>query len=156
MLPEDVSGDRAQVAFDSAGEGPVLLDLPLRRGGTARLSPLICFEDTVPATARASARGADILVSISNDAWFDGSCEALQHHAEAAFRAGGAFTLFRTRTVTVSCGQCGGSGAIVLERVTTDGVAGVRLVSDACPRCHGSGHAERRIDTIYTVTRSSP
>jgi len=76
--------------------------------------------------------------------------------AESAFRAGGAFTLFRTRTVTVSCGQCGGSGAIVLERVTTDGVAGVRLVSDACPRCHGSGHAERRIDTIYTVTRSSP
>ena len=71
----------------AAGEGPVLLDLPLRRGGTARLSPLICFEDTVPATARASAREADILVSISNDAWFDGSCEALQHHAEAAFRA---------------------------------------------------------------------
>ena len=48
--------------------------------GEALVSPLICFEDTVPATARASARGADVLLSISNDAWFEGTCEAAQHH----------------------------------------------------------------------------
>lgn len=75
----------------AAGAGPVLLPVA-RRGaeaaeGEALVSPLICFEDTVPATARASARGADVLLSISNDAWFEGTCESEQHHAEAAFRA---------------------------------------------------------------------
>ena len=67
--------------------------LPVARRGAegpddaALVSPLICFEDTVPATARASARGADVLLSISNDAWFEGTCESAQHHVEAAFRA---------------------------------------------------------------------
>ena len=75
----------------AAGKGPVLLPVA-RRGAEgpdaeALVSPLICFEDTVPATARASARGADVLLSISNDAWFEGTCESAQHHAEAAFRA---------------------------------------------------------------------
>ena len=75
----------------AAGAGPVLLPVA-RRGAegpddAALVSPLICFEDTVPATARASARGADVLLSISNDAWFEGTCESAQHHAEAAFRA---------------------------------------------------------------------
>lgn len=72
------------------GEGPVLLSVPYgapTNRAVARVSPLICFEDTVPAVARRAARGADALVSMSNDAWFEGSCEALQHHAEASFRA---------------------------------------------------------------------
>ncbi|NLF23211.1 MAG: apolipoprotein N-acyltransferase [Lentisphaerae bacterium] len=52
-----------------------------------RLSPLICFEDTLPYLARHAARaGADLLVNLTNDAWFDGSSEAEQHLAQAVFR----------------------------------------------------------------------
>ncbi|MBR1836077.1 MAG: apolipoprotein N-acyltransferase, partial [Kiritimatiellae bacterium] len=81
------------------GDAPALFPVPLRAmpGETpaeadgavpaALVAPLICFEDTVPQTAREAARGADVLVSISNDAWFDGSGEAARHDAEAAFRA---------------------------------------------------------------------
>jgi apolipoprotein N-acyltransferase len=51
------------------------------------ISPLICFEDTDSPTVRSAAKGADLLLSASNDAWFDGSCEAEQHHREASIRA---------------------------------------------------------------------
>ncbi len=67
------------------GAGPVVMSLA---GGRARISPLICFEDTVPGLSRAAVRaGAQILVVQSNDAWFDGSSEPWQHHAQAVFRA---------------------------------------------------------------------
>ncbi|MGN0844506.1 MAG: apolipoprotein N-acyltransferase [Kiritimatiellia bacterium] len=72
------------------GEKPVLFEIPLQGNPDAmsvRVAPLICFEDTVPDIARTAARSADFLVSISNDAWFTGSYEALQHHTEARFRA---------------------------------------------------------------------
>ena len=70
------------------GDGPRVFGIPLAEGGApARVSPLVCFEDTVPGVARESARGADLLATISNDAWFRGSCEAEQHHLEASWRA---------------------------------------------------------------------
>ena len=72
----------------AAGGGPRVFEIPLHAGrGPARVSPLICFEDTVPGVARESARGADVLATISNDAWFRGSCESDQHHLEASWRA---------------------------------------------------------------------
>lgn len=70
------------------GKGPVLLQV--RKPGLpvpVAVSPMICFEDTVPAVARSAAKGADLLVSVSNDAWFRGSIEAVQHHLEARYRA---------------------------------------------------------------------
>lgn len=66
-----------------AGERPVSFNV----GGKAKLSPLICFEDTFARAARDSARDADVLVSHSNDSWFCGSDEYRQHHAEALLRA---------------------------------------------------------------------
>lgn len=52
-----------------------------------RLSPLICFEDAFPyLSRRALAAGATLLVNLTNDAWFDGSCEPEQHLAQAVFR----------------------------------------------------------------------
>lgn len=69
------------------GDAPCVFSVPLRAGGAARVSPLICFEDTAPRVARDAARGADLLAAISNDAWFRGSCEAEQHHLEASWRA---------------------------------------------------------------------
>ncbi len=50
--------------------------------------PLICYEDLTPAISReASAQGGNILVNISNDAWFGKSAAALQHNLIASFRA---------------------------------------------------------------------
>ena len=67
------------------GSGPVVMPIA---GGRARVSPLICFEDTVAGLSRSAVRaGADILIAQSNDAWFRGSAEPAQHHAQAVFRA---------------------------------------------------------------------
>ena len=50
-------------------------------------SPLICFEDTVAPLARRAVRGgAQMLVNLTNDAWFNGSIEPEQHLAQAVFR----------------------------------------------------------------------
>lgn len=55
--------------------------------GELAFSPLICFEDTVAGLARrAVKRGARLLVNLTNDAWFGGSCEPEQHLAQALFR----------------------------------------------------------------------
>ena len=54
----------------------------------ATLAPLICFEDAFPYLARQSAlSGADAIVSIANDAWFDGTSEPEQHLSQAILRA---------------------------------------------------------------------
>ncbi len=68
----------------SPGSGPVIMEI----AGGARVSPLICFEDTVASLSRAAVKaGATILITQSNDAWFFGSAEPAQHHAQAVFRA---------------------------------------------------------------------
>jgi len=66
------------------GPGPTLLGLP----GVALATP-ICFEITYPALVRRfHARGAELLVNLSNDAWFgrEGGYAEL-HHAHAVLRA---------------------------------------------------------------------
>jgi apolipoprotein N-acyltransferase len=51
-------------------------------------APLICFEDTFPGTARASAKDdVDFLVNLTNDGWFGDSAAQWQHMATAVFRA---------------------------------------------------------------------
>ena len=48
----------------------------------------ICFESTFPAAARAFSRnGADLLVTVTNDAWFAGASELQAHFALSVFRA---------------------------------------------------------------------
>lgn len=55
---------------------------------TVKLSPLICYEDIAPRLSReASLAGADVLVNITNDAWFGNTAAPYQHHLIAAFRA---------------------------------------------------------------------
>ncbi len=58
-----------------------------------RASPLICFEDTVPhlvsrmaAQRDADGKECDVLVNLTNDAWFHGSSELDQHLITSAFR----------------------------------------------------------------------
>ena len=55
---------------------------------TVKTSPLICFEDIFPQTARAAVRDdTDFLVNLTNDGWFGQSAQQWQHMANAVFRA---------------------------------------------------------------------
>lgn len=72
-----------------AGSTPTLFEY-----AGVRIAPLICFEDTVPHLVRkmAAQRDAnglecDVLVNLTNDAWFRGSSELDQHLITSAFRA---------------------------------------------------------------------
>lgn len=57
-------------------------------GHSMAAAPLICFEDVFPQLSRDCARsGAELLVSIANDAWFDGTSEPEQHLRQAILRA---------------------------------------------------------------------
>ncbi|MDH5387586.1 MAG: apolipoprotein N-acyltransferase [Gammaproteobacteria bacterium] len=60
----------------------------------------ICFEDTFARDVRRDLPAATLLVNVSNDAWFDGSFEPVQHHAIARMRAleSGRFMLRATNT----------------------------------------------------------
>jgi apolipoprotein N-acyltransferase len=67
------------------GERPVpfVLTRPL-----VNTSPLICFEDTFPGTAREAADDdTDFLVNLTNNGWFGDSAAQWQHAASAVFRA---------------------------------------------------------------------
>jgi len=69
-----------------------LLPLDLTRGVSyvplAEFGTPICFESTFPDPSRQLVRnGAQILVTVTNDAWFDGSSELAAHFSCAVFRA---------------------------------------------------------------------
>jgi apolipoprotein N-acyltransferase len=52
-----------------------------------RIAPLICFEDTIgDLTRQFVLRGANVLVDVTNDAWFLHSAGSQQHLANAVFR----------------------------------------------------------------------
>jgi apolipoprotein N-acyltransferase len=82
----------AKAGVFGAGTETKVFDYPMRRADgsayTLKVSPLICYEDTVPALSRdATQKGAELLVNISSDAWFGRSLAPHQHHVIAAFRA---------------------------------------------------------------------
>ncbi len=54
----------------------------------ARVSALICYEDIIPHLARDATRnGAELLVNLTNDAWFGTGPAATHHNLIASFRA---------------------------------------------------------------------
>jgi apolipoprotein N-acyltransferase len=64
-----------------AEKGPLVL-------GTMKLGMLICYESIFPDIARESvARGANLLVNVTNDAWYGRSSAPYQSMAMAVFRA---------------------------------------------------------------------
>lgn len=66
--------------------GTSLDPLPLLPDVRAGIS--ICFESVFPYISRGEARrGANLLVVLSNDAWYPTSCEPAQHLANAVFRS---------------------------------------------------------------------
>ncbi|MBD0865286.1 MAG: apolipoprotein N-acyltransferase [Rhodobacteraceae bacterium] len=67
----------------SAGPGPKMLDIP--RIGQA--IPLICYEAVFPQGVHGTAGRADVLLQITNDAWFGTWSGPYQHFAQARMRA---------------------------------------------------------------------
>jgi len=69
----------------SRGAGPVTLDLP----GGIKVAPLICYEDIMPELARrfVKEKGANLLVNLTNDAWFGDTVAPWLHARLAQWRA---------------------------------------------------------------------
>ncbi|MBM4245833.1 MAG: apolipoprotein N-acyltransferase [Deltaproteobacteria bacterium] len=87
--------------------------------GGVRVAPLVCYDAVDPALARRAVRGgAQILVTLSNDAWFATGDGPMQHFVVAAFRS------IETRTPQVRATTTGVS-AIVTATGETLAFAGV-------------------------------
>lgn len=72
----------------SAGSGPRVLPLRLRDGRTLRIAPLICYDAVDPRLAIAAVReGAEVIVTLSNDAWFAAGGGPQLHLIVSAFRS---------------------------------------------------------------------
>lgn len=69
---------------DQARGGPA--QPPLAVAGV-RVAVDICYEDAFGSELRPGARDADLLVNVTNDAWYGHSIAALQHNQIAAMRA---------------------------------------------------------------------
>ncbi len=69
--------------------GERILTFPyVRRDGTYRLGPLICYEDIIPSFGRKLAKHRPhLLVNVTNDAWFGDTSEPYEHLALAVYRS---------------------------------------------------------------------
>jgi apolipoprotein N-acyltransferase len=71
-----------------AGPGPRVLELRLRDGRALRFAPLICLDAVVANhSIDAASRGAEVLVTLSNDSWFADTPGAHLHLVVSAFRS---------------------------------------------------------------------
>ena len=67
----------------TAGPGPATLHLP----GLPPISPLICYEIIFPSAVTGDGDPPQLLVNVTNDAWFGVSTGPYQHFVSARFRA---------------------------------------------------------------------
>src|SRR5438046_7052859 len=83
-----IVGDQVPGDF-KAGKGYTVCQLT---NGDVQVAPLICFEDTIGELARQfvvpteTSPGANLLVDVTNDGWFQHSAGSHQHLANAIFR----------------------------------------------------------------------
>ncbi len=96
-----IEGNRVPYDFDP-GKGPVLLELSTK---PVKLAPLICFEDTLgDLTRRSAALGAQLLIVLTNDGWFEHSVATRQHLANAQLRTvEGGLPMVRVADTGISC-----------------------------------------------------
>jgi apolipoprotein N-acyltransferase len=67
----------------AVGREPVVMETPF-----AKIGNLICYEIIFPGLVRQfAANGANLLVTITNDAWFGSTSAPYQHFSKAVFRA---------------------------------------------------------------------
>jgi apolipoprotein N-acyltransferase len=109
------------------GPGPRLVDFPLRGGRVLKVAPLICYEAIFPAyVAQAVGKGAELIVTLSNDSWFGTSAGPRLHLTLAAFRS------IETRLPQVRATNSGISALItptgdILQETGVGERAGVRM-----------------------------
>lgn len=91
-----------------AGRGARVVEVALAPGRTLRVAPLICYDAVTPRLARrAVRRGAELIVTLSNDSWFDaGGAGPRLHHVVSAFRT------IETRRPQVRATNTGISGIV--------------------------------------------
>lgn len=90
-----------------AGTGPALMPLTTRAGRTFMAGALVCYEDVFPALAREHAlAGADVMIVVTNDAWYGREAGAYQHAAHSVLLAAA------TGLPVIRCGNAGWSGSI--------------------------------------------
>ena len=90
-----------------AGTSVSLMPLTTRSGFTFMAGALICYEDVFPELAREHAlAGADLLIVITNDAWYGREAGAYQHAAHSILLAAA------TGLPVLRCGNAGWSGSI--------------------------------------------
>lgn len=65
------------------GQGPQTLSLPTEHG----IAPLICYEVIFPGMARGGKNRPDLIVNITNDAWYGQSAGPYQHFRQVIVRA---------------------------------------------------------------------
>ncbi len=96
-----IIGNRVPYDFD-AGRGPALLELSSK---PLKIAPLICFEDTLgDLTRRFAGLGAQLLVTLTNDGWFEHSAATRQHLANAQLRTvETGLPLLRVADTGISC-----------------------------------------------------
>lgn len=141
----------------SPGEESVVMELG---AGKVKVSPLICFEDTVAGLSRAAVKaGASILIAQSNDAWFFGSSEAEQHHAQAVFRAvenGVPIVRCSNRGITAVVTAYGASSenaAYFIQQVPVPGAGGRTLYSRAGDWVFGIPCAALLCGFVFSIGR---
>ncbi|HVY70786.1 MAG TPA: apolipoprotein N-acyltransferase, partial [Verrucomicrobiae bacterium] len=89
------------------GTKAVTIPVNYSNGQVVRAGPLVCYEDIFAGLARDETKaGADLLVVVTNDAWFGHGGGSLQHAAHSVLRA------IETRRPVVRCGNDGWSGFI--------------------------------------------
>ena len=96
-----IVGDRVPNDFD-AGKGPGVLTLSVK---PVKIASLICFEDTLgDLTRRFAGLGAQLLITITNDGWFEHSVATRQHLANAQLRTvETGLPLIRVADTGISC-----------------------------------------------------
>lgn len=87
----DVPGIRRRLPWLGtwhAGTPPEAVPVQLPDGRTVRVGPLICYDVLEPSHAAAAVRqGAELIVTLSNDSWFDAGPGPWMHLVGAAFRS---------------------------------------------------------------------
>jgi apolipoprotein N-acyltransferase len=137
----------ARAGVFSAGTEAVVFAYPMHRpDGTAytlKVSPLICYEDTLPFLARESVReGAELLVNITSDSWFGRTLAPHQHHLIAAFRAieNRRYLIRATNTgLSAVVDPLGKTVARIPPFSEGTATAQVRLLNDRSPYTHWVG-----------------
>ncbi len=108
-----IVGGKVPYDFDS-GKGPAVLSLSARPPNAAiKIGTLICFEDTLgDLTRRFAGLGAQLLITLTNDGWFEHSVGTRQHLANAQLRTvETGLPLLRVADTGISC-WIDGSGRV--------------------------------------------